>query len=233
MMKSFVIVVEGNNISESGYRELKESYDKYGYEDELEIQYAIPPEKSENYAGGNGLVWNYPWEGEVTDLKTGLIKSAYTTADKRKRISCFLSHWYLWHKCKKLDEMIMIFEHDSRIIKKLPADSTFQKSKFDIIGINDPSMATRKSKLYHDIILKNSEFFQPVPRIDEFNIPQGLAGNSAYVIKPAGAIKMIDLAQEHGMWPNDALMCYQLIENIGVTRNFYTRVQGLRSTTTL
>jgi len=232
-MKSFVIVVEGNNISESGYRELKESYDKYGYEDELEIQYAIPPEKSENYAGGNGLVWNYPWEGEVTDLKTGLIKSAYTTADKRKRISCFLSHWYLWHKCKKLDEMIMIFEHDSRIIKKLPADSTFQKSKFDIIGINDPSMATRKSKLYHDIILKNSEFFQPVPRIDEFNIPQGLAGNSAYVIKPAGAIKMIDLAQEHGMWPNDALMCYQLIENIGVTRNFYTRVQGLRSTTTL
>lgn len=232
-MKSFVIVVEGNNISESGYRELKESYDKYGYEDELEIQYAIPLEKSENYAGGNGLVWNYPWEGEVTDLKTGLIKSAYTTADKRKRISCFLSHWYLWHKCKKLDEMIMIFEHDSRIIKKLPADSTFQKSKFDIIGVNDPSMATRKSKLYHDIILKNSEFFQPVPRIDEFNIPQGLAGNSAYVIKPAGAIKMIDLAQEHGMWPNDALMCYQLIENIGVTRNFYTRVQGLRSTTTL
>lgn len=232
-MKSFAIVVEGNNISESGYRELKESYDKYGYEDELEIQYAITPEKAENYAGGNGLVWNYPWEGTVTDLKTGLIKSAYTTADKRKRISCFLSHWYLWHKCKKLDEMIMIFEHDSRIIKKLPADSTFQKSKFDIIGINDPSMATRKSKLYHDMILKNSEFFQPVPRIDEFNIPQGLAGNSAYVIKPAGAIKMIDLAQEHGMWPNDALMCYQLIETLGVTRNFYTRVQGLRSTTTL
>jgi len=129
--------------------------------------------------------------------------------------------------------MIMVFEHDSRIIRKLPADSTFQKSKFDIIGINDPSMATRKSKVYHDMILKNTEFFQPVPRIDEFNIPQGLAGNSAYVIKPAGAIKMIDLAQEHGMWPNDALMCYQLIETLGVTRNFYTRVQGLRSTTTL
>ena len=123
------------------------------------------------------------------------------------------------------------------------AISTFQKSQFDIVGKNDPSMATRKSKLYHDIILKRAqselqsqqytEFFQPVPRIDDFNIPQGLAGNSAYVIKPAGAIKMIELAQEHGMWPNDALMCYQLIESLGVTRNFYTRVQGLRSTTTL
>ena len=232
-MKSFAIVVEGNKISESGYQELKESYDKYGYEDELQIHPAIPTDKVVGYCGGNGLVWNYPWVGSHVDLKTGLIKSAYPTEDKNKRISCFLSHWYLWHKCKNLDEMIMIFEHDSRIIKKLPADSTFQKSNFDIIGINDPSMATRKSKLYHDMILKNSEFFQPVPRIDEFNIPQGLAGNSAYVIKPAGAIKMIDLAQEHGMWPNDALMCYQLIETLGVTRNFYTRVQGLRSTTTL
>jgi len=44
---------------------------------------------------------------------------------------------------------------------------------------------------------------------------------------------MIELAQEHGMWPNDALMCYQLVPKLGVTRNFYTRIQGLRSTTTL
>ena len=156
-MKSFVIVVKDNKISESGYQELKESYDKYGYEDELEIHHAIPTEKVDGYAGGNNLTWNYPWVGSHVDLKTGLIKSAYPTEDKNKRISCFLSHWYLWHKCKKLDEMIMIFEHDSRIIRKLPADSTFQKSKFDIIGINDPSMATRKSKLYHDIILKRAQ----------------------------------------------------------------------------
>ena len=71
------------------------------------------------------------------------------------------------------------------------------------------------------------------PTIDDFNVPQGLAGNSAYVIKPEGAKKMLALADEHGMWPNDALMCKQLIPTLGVTRNFYTRVQGLRSTTTL
>ena len=232
-MKSFAIVVEGNKTSESGYRELKESYDKYGYEDELQIQPAIPPEKAEGYCGGNGLYWNYPWEGTETDLKTGLIKSAYTTQDKNKRISCFLSHWYLWQKCKNLNETILILEHDSRFIKRLPADSTFDKAPFDIIGINDPSMATRKSKIYHDKIQEKIDFFQPVPRIDEYNIPQGLAGNSAYVIKPAGAQLMIDLTQEYGMWPNDALMCYQLVPKLGVTRNFYTRIQGLRSTTTL
>ena len=199
----------------------------------LQLNEAISVDKVEKIAAGNGLNWNYPWEGKVSDLKSGLIKSAYTTADPRKRISCFVSHWYLWQKCVKLDEMILILEHDSRFIKKLPADSTFARADFDIIGINDPSMATRKSKLYHDMILERVDFFQPVPRIDEFNIPQGLAGNSAYVIKPAGAKLMLELSQEYGMWPNDALMCYQLVPKLGVTRNFYTRIQGLRSTTTL
>ena len=232
-MKAFAIVVPDNKTSMAGFQELKDSYDKYGHNDGLIMHEAIAVDKVEMIAAGNGLNWNYPWEGKVSDLKSGLIKSAYTTADPRKRISCFVSHWYLWQKCVKLDEMILILEHESRFIKKLPADSTFARADFDIIGINDPSMATRKSKLYHDMILERVDFFQPVPRIDEFNIPQGLAGNSAYVIKPAGAKLMLELSQEYGMWPNDALMCYQLVPKLGVTRNFYTRIQGLRSTTTL
>ena len=232
-MKAFAIVVPDNKTSMAGFQELNDSYDKYGHNDGLQMHEAISVDKVEMIAAGNGLNWNYPWEGKVSDLKSGLIKSAYTTADPRKRISCFVSHWYLWQKCVKLDEMILILEHDSRFIKKLPADSTFARADFDIIGINDPSMATRKSKLYHDMILERVDFFQSVPRIDEFNIPQGLAGNSAYVIKPAGAKLMLELSQEYGMWPNDALMCYQLVPKLGVTRNFYTRIQGLRSTTTL
>ena len=232
-MRAFAIVVPDNKTSMAGFQELNDSYDKYGHNDGLVLHEAISVDKVEMIAAGNGLNWNYPWEGKVSDLKSGLIKSAYTTADPRKRISCFVSHWYLWQKCVKLNEMILILEHDSRFIKKLPADSTFARADFDIIGINDPSMATRKSKLYHDMILERVDFFQPVPRIDEFNIPQGLAGNSAYVIKPAGAKLMLELSQEYGMWPNDALMCYQLVPKLGVTRNFYTRIQGLRSTTTL
>jgi len=232
-MKAFAIVVPGNKISMSGFNELSESYKKYGHTEGLEMHEAIELHKVEGFCGGNGLVWNYPLEGQISDIKSGLIKSAYQTADLRKRMSCFLSHWYLWQKCKTLDETILILEHDARFIKKLPADSTFARANYDIIGINDPSMATRKSKVYHDKILERSEFFQPVPRIDEFNVPQGLAGNSAYVIKPEGAKLMIELTQEYGMWPNDALMCYQLVPRLGVTRNFYTRIQGLRSTTTL
>ncbi len=232
-MKAFAIVVPTIPVSVAGFNELKASYERYGHEEGIEQYDAIETDKVYGYASGNGLTWNYPWEGQETDLKTGLIKTAYPTADRNKRISCFLSHWYLWHKCIKLDEMICILEHDSRFIKRLPTDRTFRNSNFDIIGINDPSMATRKSKVYHDKILERPDFFQPVPTIDEFNVPQGLAGNSAYVIKPSGARKMVELSKEHGMWPNDALMCKQLIPTLGVTRNFYTRIQGLRSTTTL
>ena len=64
-------------------------------------------------------------------------------------------------------------------------------------------------------------------------MPQGLAGNSAYIIKPYFAEKLLNKLKEKGAWPNDALMCKQIIPTLGVTRNFYTRVQGLRSTTTL
>ena len=71
-----------------------------------------------------------------------------------------------------------------------------------------------------------------MPRIDEFNVPQGLAGNSAYIIKPSGAKNLIEATKQYGAWPNDALMCYQIIPKLGVTRRFYTKVQGLPSTTT-
>ena len=94
-MKAFAIVVPDNKTSMAGFHELHDSYEKYGYADGLEMYEAIPLDKVQGYTGGNGLVWNYPWKGKETDLKSGLIKSAYTTADPRKRISCFLSHWYL------------------------------------------------------------------------------------------------------------------------------------------
>ena len=232
-MKAFIICIRENSISEKGASACISSSKKVRNDFAIDTFDAVTPDMANTVMIGNGLKWKYPWEGQKTDLKTGLLKSAYPTADKRKRISCFLSHWYLWQKCKKLDEMICVLEHDARFIKKLPSDRTFRNSKYDIIGINDPSMATRKSKLYHDKILEGTQFFQPVPTIDDFNVPQGLAGNSAYVMKPEGARKMLALADEHGMWPNDALMCKQLIPTLGVTRNFYTRVQGLRSTTTL
>ena len=124
-----------------------------------------------------------------------------------------------------------MLEHDALFVHKLDYQYLFD-SKYDIIGINNPLMATRRAQRFYDMVKGRSQEIQPIPDIDEFNIPQGLAGNSAYIIKPNGAKNVIEAAEKHGAWPNDALMCKQIIPNMGVTRRFYTKVQGLPSTTT-
>jgi len=229
-MQAYAIVIKDHEVSETGYNNLKVSSEKFKNSFKIRKFDAVLPKMARTIMSGNGLKWKYPWEGKETDLKTGLIKSAYQTANKNTRIACALSHWLLWHKCFTEDTPLLILEHDALFIEKLE-HSVILKSKFDIIGINSPAAATRKAHEFHDKVQASRSLIQPVPTVDEFNVPQGLAGNSAYIIKPAGAKSILDAAREHGLWPNDALMCKQIISNLGVTKTYYTRVQGLPSTT--
>lgn len=185
-----------------------------------------------------GLEWTYPWQGVTNDLRSGLQLSAYETANPRARIGCFMSHYGLWNHCVSINEPIMILEHDAIFVQALDDKSIRQilESSYGIIGINDPRGATRKSGDYHNLVqdYNTDELVVPVPKIDAINIPQGLAGNSAYIIKPNAAKKLIDLSQVLGAWPNDALMCYQNFTGrvLGQTKKYFTQVQGIRSTTT-
>lgn len=177
------------------------------------------------------LQWNYPWIGEVFDFASGLKKSAYQTANPKSRIACALSHYYLWKYCADNQEPTLVLEHDAIFIKDL--DPTYIiESKYDIVGINNPLGATRRAKLFYDKIVNCDQRIMITPTIDEINVPQGLAGNSAYIIKPRGAKNLIAAVHKYGLWPNDALMCKQLIPNLGVTTEFYTTLQGTPSTTT-
>ena len=73
---------------------------------------------------------------------------------------------------------------------------------------------------------------QPVPTVDDAEVPQGLAGNSAYLITPKGAKKLLDKVREVGIWANDALMCKQFFPWMQVVYPYYTTIQrGLKSTT--
>lgn len=229
-MKSFVITLDDNVVSEKGAENLIASSKKFNNDFTIEKFDAITGSMVYTIMAGNGLKWKYPWQGKETDLKTGLIKSAYQTEVKENRIACALSHWLLWHKCNTLNEPILILEHDAIFIHKLDYKSIL-KSNYDIIGINSPASATRRAHQFHDIIQSKPAWIQPVPDIDEFNVPQGLAGNSAYIIKPAGANNLLKAVMDHGLWPNDALMCKQIIPRMGVTKVYFTRVQGLPSTT--
>lgn len=230
-MKSYAITLKGNKISEQGFDALWLSSKKLGNDFNIEKFEATDHIKVGEEMSRWDLFWNYPWEGKVTDLATGLIKSAYPTVVKTKRMAAAVSHFRLWTECFEKKEPLLILEHDAIFRKKLDYQLLLD-SKYDIIGINEPRGATRKSAEFHRLIQKNKNEIQPVPSIDDYNIPQGIAGNSAYIIKPEAAEKLISLCFNHGLWPNDAIMCKQLVDNLGVSRTYYTNIQRLQSTTT-
>lgn len=178
------------------------------------------------------IQWNYPWKGEEYDMKAGVKKTAYQTTNPLRRVGCFLSHYLLWKQCAEQDEPLMILEHDALFIKPFN-ETAFMKAECEIISLNDPRGATRRAQDFHEKLQKNPQTIQRVPTIDDLMVPQGLPGNSAYIIKPGGAKKMLELVKEFGAWPNDALMCKQLIQTLASSKVYYTKVQGTPSTTTL
>ena len=206
-----VITMTDNKVSMEAFGKLQDSSHSVGNDFRPEIFEATIAENAEDHLSKLLLEWNYPWEGVVTDLKTGLKKSAYQTKNRLNRIACAVSHYRLWAVCAKTDEPMLIMEHDAIFIQKFRYDNLLEDNHYNIIGINNPIGNTRKSHEFHKILQQSVDRentgIVPVPTIDNFDIPQGLAGNSAYIIKPKGARMCIKAASEHGLWPNDALMC--------------------------
>ena len=231
-----VITMTDNKVSMEAFGKLQDSSHSVGNDFRPEIFEATIAENAEDHLSKLLLEWNYPWEGVVTDLKTGLKKSAYPTQNRLNRIACAISHYRLWAVCVKTDKPMLIMEHDAIFIQRLRYDNLLEDNHYNIIGINNPIGNTRKSHEFHKILQQSVDRentgIVPVPTIDNFDIPQGLAGNSAYIIKPKGARMCIKAASEHGLWPNDALMCKQLIPHMGVTKAYYTNTQRVVSTTT-
>jgi GR25 family glycosyltransferase involved in LPS biosynthesis len=235
-MKAFVITIPDHILSGAAASICVESSIRVGNDFDIDFFDAVVPKQADKLLKEYNIQWNYPWNGEVIDFATGLCKKAYQTANRDARVACALSHYTLWRSCASggdFEESYLILEHDAIFTSKIDYN-IIENSKKLITSINNPLYATRKAREYKEAINKSTADPQgvvTVPYIDHLSIPQGLPGNSAYIIKPAGARKLLQLVDEYGLWPNDALMCRQLIPNIGCTKKFYTRVQGTRSTT--
>lgn len=229
-MKAYAITIRGNVVSEAGYDRLAKSSADVGNKFNINRFEAITPEYVDMTLDNQKIKWNYPWVGKEIDMASGLTKSAYLTKNPKARVACALSHYLLWKTCVKLNEPILALEHDAIFTQAIDFD--INDSGFFIVGINNPLGATRKARDYYNTIMNNPNPIQPVPSIDDHDVPQGLAGNSAYILKPSGAQKMLDTVKQYGLWPNDAIMCKQLLPRLGVTKKFYTTIQGLQSTTT-
>ena len=229
MINAFVICVKSNDLSERATIRLEESRP---VNVAMNIFDAVTPDNVDKVMKDNKVYWNYPWESEEIDFASGLIKKAYPTKDPKKRMACFMSHYLLWQRCIKDNVPIIIHEHDAIYYNDEPLPlEDFEKSKYNIIGLNNPRGATRLSAVYDRVIQESIGKIVRAPIIDGDMVPQGIAGNSSYYMNPRGAREMVSLVEKYGAWPNDALMCRQLVGTLGQTKKYYTYVQGLQSTT--
>jgi GR25 family glycosyltransferase involved in LPS biosynthesis len=182
--------------------------------------------------------WTYPRRAGETkiDIKTGLHLTGYNAKDINKVISCTVSHMRVWYFSVKANMPVCVLEHDALFTKRFIPNTDLKT--LGIIGLNDPRGATRKSQVYLEKVMKEKRSesetlsFVNAPYVDDNqDAPQGIAGNSAYIVGPRAARQLLDKVNEIGLWPNDALMCKQFFPYLKQAYPFYTRLQGVQSTT--
>lgn len=185
----------------------------------------------------NSRLFKWTWPNSSTenglDLKSGLYKFAYNAVDQNKKVACTISHMRLWDICVKINEPIIVLESDAIFTRKFESNIFGDRERL-IVGLNDPRGATRRSQEYHNG-LSPIDGLSPVPTVNrpgEPPMPQGIAGNSAYYITPKASIDLLQAIHLYGGWPNDAIMCKEIFPYLRQSFPYYTKVQGLRSTTT-
>jgi len=232
-MRGYVISI-GDKQSDLSVLELSASIDETESDIELWEHVAVTPESISASIGKNPewMKLQYTWPADSKDdgmcLKTGLYKRAYSAKNVDKVIACALSHMEVWKICKELDEPIVVLEQDALFTRRFSLEQAKITEKDGCVGLNDPRGTTRKASLFYQMATALGEGTHPVPSVDgpnEIPLPQGLAGNSAYVLYPWAAEKLLNAQMEYGLWPNDAIMCKQLFPWLRITQPFYTKVQ--------
>ena len=228
-MKAFVITLFNDKYSVQSAENTLKTARQMNDDLHIEMVRAITPDKIKDNT------YSYPKEGE-TKTYEGMTLVGYKAKDVNKKIACSLSHMHLWNKCVEMDEPIMILEHDAVFTRKFRLGKLLDAIEDgDIVMINDPRGATRRGTVYHENIIrwdKGLNTIDGVNTVDE-NVPDGLAGNSAYIITPSAAKKASELQSTIGIWPNDALLCKQLFpKKLKSYYPYITRVEQRKSTTT-
>lgn len=265
-IETFIITLIDNEVSTKAATKCVESIEKMSLPLDVKTFKAVDHYEAERAMDFFKLKWTYP-TGDDKEVSfyvrnmyadgmfgTGynLSLRPYKTKNINKRIGCALSHYSLWRYAELNNKPIIVLEHDAEFIFNRYTDIAllnFPKKGKNIIGLNSPFNATFSAKIYDKNVrnahlgyhsLNSNDFdLVNVPYVNPHrsDIPQGLAGNSAYYLTPDAASSLLDLVDSVGLWPNDALICKQLavIEKIRIRQvyPYMTKVQGTKSTTTL
>lgn len=105
----------------------------------------------------------------------------------RNCVAAFMSHFTLWLKCRDFNEEFLILEHDAVIVDKIPVNSNYEF----VMNLGKPSYGKFRTPSTLGINPLTSKQYFP--------------GAHGYIIKPAGAEKLIQLARRYAA-PTDVFM---------------------------
>lgn len=225
-MEAFCITLSGHPYSETVAARCIRTADEVGGITVKRFE-AVNKERAEVVMAARKLRWTWTTDEIRYCPVTGLRQHAYG-GDVRARLGCAMSHLLLWERCVDLGEPILVLEHDAVFVRAMPAIDFH-----GICQINDPAGATPRGRWWHDRMVERGTtgvHHKTLVREDR-SIPDGLAGNSAYLLEPFAALELIGLYRMIGVWPNDATMCGQLLPYLSEFYPFITRVDQWQSTT--
>ena len=153
--------------------------------------------ESKKFCEDRGIIFDRKWLEQSRWHKKVNRKKLFKNFSTTSIMGCFASHFLLWEKCVASKEAVCIFEYDVLIKKPLP-DGILDKFGEAIEICRTPE---------HDLppFVEDKEFANF--NIIDFPEPGFPRGNSTgYIIKPAGAKKMIKRSKEHGYLSLDVML---------------------------
>ena len=189
---TYVITMIGEGLSENLAQECIESAKKFG------IQAKIFP-----------ATWGKDIDKHFVEQDLKIYKKGQKKKDINPGLKgCLLSHYRLWKKCIESQEPMMIFEHDNIVLRDIPQKllNTFE----DVLHLD---FASRQVTDYEDFTETYNgddvkQWCPQIPRLSghELYNKTHIKGYHAYIIKPLGAIKMVDWVWNVGALSPDLAM---------------------------
>ena len=197
-MKSFHIILSGHDLGETlGYKNI-EIAKSFGLDAHMHSGVKITKTFEEEFAS------------------YGITKIASKEGEYVGQQGCFLAHFQLWQKCLELDKPIVICEHDGVFIRELPENCL--KKFTDVLRLESfhhwlPKYVEKtESSLNNKVGVKTLK-----TRYRTFYV-----GYYGYVVKPSGARKLINQAQNVGIRSVDSFVDNRVVDIKSVTSSVVT-----------
>lgn len=194
-MKAFVIILQESEHSRKVGAEAIEAAHKFGIEPEVH----------------NGVLgYNAPELFAKYGITRFLTRDII---DNPGHQGCFLSHFELWLKCIKLDEPIIILEHDGVFIRPLPDDLL---DRFDGVLKLDPFDVFDTTEIYTENVkagmTKPVDVWHQPSRNTWHGTGEFIWGAYGYIIKPNAALELVQFARKIGAAPTDVHIGRNLVD---------------------